>query len=220
MFLKKKIYFIAAIETDVGKTFFLERTCQKLISQKQKVSAIKPIISGFARSDQNSDSLKILNCLNLENTDENLNKISPWRFRDPISPHLAAKNENKEINFDELVNFCQKNIEEAKKRDEFLFIESAGGVMSPINDEKSFLDLANSLDLPILFISANYLSSISHSLCAISSLKSRGLEIEKIIINDGLNHEKRDFLSNHDEFSQTLKNFTNISAVKLSEFLS
>lgn len=221
MLLKNKIYLVLGIDTDIGKTYFTTKICQKLISQNQKILAIKPVISGFDINNiAASDSGKILQSLNLKINQENLDKISPWRFKTPISPNLAAKKEGKEVFFDKIVNFCQENIAKAQNNNEFLFIEAAGGVMSPVSDDKNFLDLANILQIPILLISANYLGSISHSLCALKALQSSNLEVEKTLINDGLSQLNKEFFQNHDEFISILQNFSNCEIETISQFLS
>ena len=219
MLLKEKIYFIAAIGTDIGKTFFVEKICQILRQKKLLVSAIKPIACGFGDDDQNSDSAKILTVLGLEISKNNLDKISPWRFEQATSPHFAAKNSAKEISFEEVINFCREKISVAKKENQFLFIEAAGGVMTPINDEKNFLDLAAELRVPVLLLSANYLGAISHTLCAVEALKKHQISPEKIIINEYFLSEKKSSSVDISQVITTIQNFTKIETILLRDFL-
>ncbi len=197
-------YFVTATGTDIGKTFFIERICQKLIDEGNRIEVIKPIISGFKDGDETSDSARILKVLNLDLNQENFDKISPYRFLAPLSPNIAAALENKEINFAELVKFCQEKIDLAKADNYNLLIEGAGGVMTPINNEKTFADLIAELKIPAILITANYLGTISHTLTAISALQSQRIEIAKIIFN--CKEDNVDAASN----LETLKKFTNI----------
>ena len=128
--LKQKIYLVLGIGTDVGKTFLVEKLCRILPS----AMAIKPIVSGFRDDDKNSDPAKILIALGQRISQKNLDLISPWRFEKAVSPHLAGK-----INFLAVKKFCLKKIFEAKSQNQFLFIEAAGGVMTPIIKKKTFL---------------------------------------------------------------------------------
>jgi dethiobiotin synthetase len=221
--LKEKIYFIVGIGTDIGKTFLVENLCRNFPS----AMAIKPIISGFKDDDENSDSAKILSVINnsqisLKSPFERLrmtsklDDVSPWRFEEAVSPHFAAKNSGTEINFSDVKNFCQEKISLAKTNNQFLFIEAAGGVMTPINDEKTFLDLAAELKIPTLLVSANYLGSISHTLCAVTALKSRNVAIEKIIINEDLPTRLPPSLSPN----QTIENFSKIEVISLKNLLA
>ena len=217
--LDKKIYFIAAIGTDLGKTFLVENLCRKLQETQLKVHSIKPIASGFADDDLSSDCAKILKVLGKDFTEENLNSITPWRFKAPISPHLAAKEENKKIDFLEVVNFCREEILEARKENKFLLIEAAGGVMTPITDDKNFLDLVAELKIPTLLLSANYLGAISHTLCAIEALKSKNISIEKVIINDHLSGADASFAGKMSDMIYTIENFSKIKTVSIKVFL-
>ena len=233
--LKEKIYFIVGIGTDIGKTFLVENLCRNFPG----AMAIKPIVSGFKDDDENSDSIRLLNStkqipkqvhsediekFRLEQKSRYLepvlgsilNSISPWRFNEAVSPHFAAKNSGIEINFSDVKNFCQEKIDLAKTNNQFLFIEAAGGVMTPINDEKTFLDLAAELKIPTLLVSANYLGSISHTLCAVTALKSRNVAIEKIIINEDLPTRLPPSLSPN----QTIENFSKIEVISLKNLLA
>ena len=233
--LKEKIYFIVGIGTDIGKTFLVENLCRNFPS----AMAIKTIASGFRDDDENSDSIRILNSTKQilkQVQDDNiekfrleqkpchpeliagsiLNSISPWRFTEAVSPHFAAKNSGTEINFFDVKNFCQEKISLAKTNNQFLFIEAAGGVMTPINDEKTFLDLAAELKIPTLLVSANYLGSISHTLCAVTALQSRNVAIEKIIINEDLPTQLLPSLSPN----QTIENFSKIEVISLKNLLA
>lgn len=204
--LNNKIYLILGIGTDIGKTFFIENLCRKIPAAK----AIKPIVSGVLDDDLNSDSAKILAAMGLKLSAENLDKISPWRFEMPVSPHFAG-----EINYLELLNFCQKEISAAKNNNDFLFIESAGGVMSPITNEKTFLDLARDLKLPIILISSNYLGAISHSLTAIEVLQKNNVFIEKIVLNENFPSKIENL-----KIAQTISSFSKVETIEMSKFLN
>ncbi len=183
---KNQTLLIVGVGTDIGKTFFVEKICKDFVKMGRNIIAIKPIASGFKDDDKNSDSARILSALNQELTKSNLDKISPWRFEAAISPHFAAKSNLMEINFNEVKDFCLREIARARELNSTLLIESAGGVMTPINFQKTFLDLASELKIPLILVTANYLGSISHTLCAIEAIKSRGLELKKVMVNKDL----------------------------------
>lgn len=220
MNLKEKIYLIGAIGTDIGKTFLAENLCRILREKNMAVSVIKPIASGFEDGDLNSDSAKILAALGLEISVNSLDSITPWRFKEATSPHFAAKNSDQKIDFLAVKKFCQQKISLAKKRKEFLFIETAGGMMTPINEEKNFLDLAEELKIPILLLSANYLGSISHTLCAVKALTSQRVCIEKILINDYQIQFEKPSAANISQVVLTVQNFSGIETISLPNFLT
>ncbi len=215
--IKNKILFIAGIGTDIGKTYLVENLIKKLRTRKTPVSAIKPIVSGFKHDDLNSDSARILKALDLEIFARNFGLISPWRFDLPASPHVAARVEDRKISFNEVKDFCLSKISEAKEKKEYLFIESAGGVMTPINDNKTFLDLSYELRIPVLLVTANYLGSISHTLSAVESLKQNRIEVSNIIVNDHVSNA--DSTISDMQFAKDIENFTQIKSESLQDFL-
>ncbi len=215
--LKEKIYFIAAIGTDIGKTYFVESVVKKLKEKNIAVAAIKPIASGFVASDVNSDTARIRAALGNE---KKLDEITPWRFEIAASPHLAALAAlNEEINFDDVVKFCQNKIDLARVQGSYLFIEAAGGVMTPINGDKTFLDLACELKIPVILLSANYLGSISHSLTAAAILKSSQLEVETIVVNEYCALKSAPSMLPTQQLCCDLEKFTTIKTVLLDSFL-
>jgi len=197
-------FFITATSTNIGKTFILENVCKKLIEDGKKVIAIKPIISGFSDDDLSSDSAKILNILEKDFNQQNLDAISPYRFSAPLSPNIAANLENKNIDFVELTQFCQNQIAIAKQNNSYLLIEGAGGVMTPITNDKTFADLISELNIPVILVIGNYLGTISHTLTAIKAMQAYKIDIIEVILN----------CRNDDEIDaidtlKTLKNFIN-----------
>jgi dethiobiotin synthetase len=172
---KNSVYLVLAIGTNIGKTHFV---CLALKKNK-KIKAIKPLISGFVKQDENSDTAKIINAMGLENNLKNIKKISPWRFKKPLSPNFAGK-----VDYNSLLEFCQNAIDNAKKDNVKLLIEGAGGVLSPITNNETFLDLASDLKLPIILITSNYLGALSHTISAIESILNRHLKLKFVILND------------------------------------
>ena len=63
-----------------------------------------------------------------------------------------------------------------------LVIEGAGGLLVPINDSETILDLIKS-DYKVIVVSKHYLGSINHTLLTLQELKSRGVQIAGIIFN-------------------------------------
>jgi len=201
------IYLILAIGTDIGKTHLVEKLCKK----STKFMAIKPVITGF-KADNNSDTARILLSQNQELNNLNLDKISPWRYEKPVSANFVS-----DIKFDDLIKFCKHSANLAMHTQKTLLIEGAGGVMSPIGKDYNFLDIATELKLPIWLVTANYLGSISHTLCSIEAIKSRNLSLSAIILND-YSYLNADKPVSDAEFIESINNFIDLSIYSLPEF--
>src|SRR5512145_23712 len=96
--------FVTATGTDVGKTFVTAGLIRHLRGTGKAVAAVKPVVSGFATDQwQDSDPAALLAALGRPETMEEVESISPWRFKAPLSPHMAAKHENRVIAFPEVI---------------------------------------------------------------------------------------------------------------------
>lgn len=193
-------FFITGTGTEIGKTYVTCSIIEQLVELNKSVIGLKPIISGWEDYNDEMDTNKILSAMGRSFLPDDIEIISPWRFAAPLSPDMAAAAEGVTIDFDSVVNFCNR----ADALSDYLIVEGAGGVMVPINEEKTFLDLMEQLDMPVILVSGSYLGAISHSLTAIKAIESRNLKIHRIIINESENGVDIEKTKN------TLSNFTEI----------
>lgn len=179
-----KIYYITATGTDIGKTYLTTLLNTSLIKRHNKKSfTLKPLISGFDKSYLNNDTSLIINSMGMDYNDINIDKISPFRLKLPLSPDIAADKEGIEIKYEEILDFCIESISQQRsKKYDYLFIEGVGGVMSPICKNKTNLDLIADLDISVILVVGSYLGSISHTLTAINAIETNNINIFSVVI--------------------------------------
>lgn len=169
--------------TDIGKTYLACRLIDALRARGEKVDAFKPVISGFeGAAPEQSDSGRLLAALGAPIDAAQIARISPWRFSAPLAADQAAAREGKRIVFDEVLAACRARIAEA---DGLLLIEGAGGIMSPLSADKTFLDLFAALGAPVVIVGGSYLGAISHTATAIAAARGRGLPVRAVIVSEG-----------------------------------
>ncbi|WP_020176492.1 dethiobiotin synthase [Methyloferula stellata] len=174
--------FITATGTDAGKTFVTAGLIRALRAGGQKVSALKPVASGFDETDpKGSDPAVLLEALGREVSPAELDAISPWRFKAPLSPDMAARKEGRSIDVEKLAAFCQAAI---AGNDGLVLIEGVGGIMVPLDTRFTVLDWMQRLALPIILVGGTYLGAVSHCLSALETLKTRNLLPRMIVINE------------------------------------
>jgi dethiobiotin synthetase len=175
-------YFVTSTGTDVGKTFVTAGLIRYLRSCNQPVSALKPVVSGYDSSVvDTSDPAVLLGALGRPVVAAEVERIAPWRFRAPLSPDLAAAREGRSIAFDELVAFSRTAVEQATG---ILFIEGVGGIMVPLDAQRTVLDWMAALDIPLLLVVGGYLGTISHTLTALDVLAQRKLKLAAIVVSE------------------------------------
>jgi dethiobiotin synthetase len=173
--------FITGTGTEVGKTFVAASLIRHLRQMGRSVEAIKPVVSGFdADEAAASDSGILLKALGFPATLPNIERISPWRFRAALSPDVAARQEDRRIDVDEVVAFCQSAIDQ---RQEILLIEGVGGIMVPLDEQRTVLDVMMALQLPLILVAGSYLGTISHTLTALDALFRRDLSVLATIVS-------------------------------------
>lgn len=171
--------FVTATGTDVGKTFVACALIRALRARGCPVDAFKPVLSGFTGPD-GSDAALLLEALGRPLSD--LDRISPLRFAAPLAPPSAARSEGQTIEARTLGSLCGGRLSRASET--LLIIEGAGGVMSPIAEGATNLDLIRSLKTPVLLVTGTYLGAVSHTLTAIAALGLRRTPIAAIVVSD------------------------------------
>ena len=114
-------------------------------------------------------------------TEQNIAAITPWRFKAPLSPDMAAAREGQSIPYDELLAFCRA---EMAKAPDGLLIEGAGGAAVPLTGSKMTADWIKDLNLPVLLVTGTYLGSISHCITTAEFLLKRDIPITAILLNE------------------------------------
>ena len=214
--MNSKQFIVVGTSTDIGKTFLTCKIINDCKNSGRKINAIKPVISGFSIEDLNCDTMKILQELNLDASERNLNDISPFRLKTPISPLSAAKIEGVEIKYDDVLEFCRQKIAQSVNNGADLLIEAAGGVMTPINKDKTFLDLATDLNIGVLLVGACYLGGISDILSAYRNLKTKKASNITIIVNNHIDFDDK-FLK-IDDFMGEIRNFVDCEVFLVDNF--
>jgi len=184
--------FIAGAHTDVGKTYAACAILREARAAGRSVQALKPVVSGFDPDDwAASDPGRILSALDRPLTMAELDAVSPLRFVAALSPPMAARLEGVDLRLDALARFCREGL--AASVADLTLVEGVGGVMSPIAEDATGLDLMMALGLPSVLVGGSYLGGVSHTLTAIETLRARSLTIEAVVVSQDASPDAPDF---------------------------
>ena len=159
-------YFITGISTEVGKTIV-----SAIITESLEADYWKPIQSGELH---NSDTHKIKQFVS---NSKSVFYPNSYALDTPMSPHAAAAIDGITIDL--------KKIQEPKTNNN-LVIEGAGGLLVPLNDTDTILDLIQP-DYKVIVVSRHYLGSINHTLLTVKLLQEKGFDVA--IIFSGNEHK-------------------------------
>ncbi|ARB91136.1 dethiobiotin synthase [Legionella longbeachae] len=160
-------YFITGTDTDCGKTYVTAR----LVDYFFNAAAIKPVASGCIEIENQliSHDAQLL----IKNNNFDLDLINPWRFKLPISPHIAAEKEGVRLSITEIADYCLNlNMEGVEQ----LFIEGAGGLMVPLNYDETWIDWLKITQIPVVVVVGIRLGCINHALLTEAALNAHKIE--------------------------------------------
>ena len=163
--------FVTGTDTEIGKTAITAGLAAVLKRRGINAGVMKPISAG-GRADA-----KLLK--RAARSDQPLDTINPIYLRDPLSPNIAARREEKILNLAPVFDAFNH----LSKIHDYLLVEGVGGLLVPITDDFLVADLAARLDLPLLIVARAALGTINHTLLTIEAARARGLQINSVIYN-------------------------------------
>jgi dethiobiotin synthetase len=184
--------FVAGAHTDVGKTWAACALIRTARGQGLRVEAVKPVVSGFDEAGwAESDPGRLLTALGRHHAPAMLEALSPWRFSAPLAPPMAAKLEGRSLDIDEIAAYCRERM--ARTGADLVVVEGVGGVMSPLTETATGLELTQALGAPSILVGGSYLGAISHTLTALEVMRGRALPVTAVVVSESGDPEAPDF---------------------------
>ena len=187
---------ITSSNTNSGKTFTTLKLIREFTRLGFKVGVIKPIETGVTTLP--TDGLKLLKeskKYNKKLKNITLNDVVPIKLKLPAAPYVAKK--KRKIDFNKIMRSFKK----IEKLSDIVLIESAGGILTPIEENFFVIDFVDLFNAKTIFITSNKLGMISESLVNIEYLKQKKIDfIWAININKNLqdfNTLNKKFLSTY-----------------------
>lgn len=176
--MKPNIYFISGIDTDAGKSYCTAWYAKQLSRNGQRVITQKFIRTGNTGHSEDIDlHRRIMGTGYLPEDNEGL--TMPEIFSYPCSPHLAARIDNRPIDFDKIENATQ----ELARRYDTVLVEGAGGLMVPLTGEYLTIDYIADKNYPLIFVTSGKLGSINHTLLSLEAIGHRGITLDTVLYN-------------------------------------
>jgi dethiobiotin synthetase/malonyl-CoA O-methyltransferase len=160
--------FVTGTDTDAGKTVASAWLCLHTGADYWK-----PVQSGHP-PDSDSDTVATLSGA----------RVHPERYqlRAPLSPQEAAAKEGLRLELDDFA---------IPATNRPLVIEGAGGVLVPLNDSNTMLDLMVRFAAPVIVVARSGLGTINHTCLTLAALRARHLPVLGVILTGPLNAANR-----------------------------
>jgi dethiobiotin synthetase len=182
--------FVVGTDTGVGKTRVAARIAAALARDGLRVGVYKPAASGCRQLGKTLLSDDALALWQAAGEPGELRAVCPQRFAAPLAPHLAAREERKEID----ARLLRAGINYWRKRSDIVIVEGAGGLMSPVGERDYVADLAESFGYPLLIVAPNRIGTINSTLLTLIAAAARPqpLAIAGIVLNDVFPRDRGD----------------------------
>ena len=197
--------FISGTGTDVGKTFVTENLIYLLKAKGFTVSPYKPIETGCKKNKSKlipSDASKFYKLIDKE---IDIDLINPYRFQQPISPNRAIRLANKKIFIDDYIGRSK-----LLPKSDYLIVEGAGGLYSPISTDGYNIDLIKKMKIPTVLVAKDEIGVINNILLSLDLLKKYKISVLAIILNK-INSLQPNGMDNHKD----MKSLTKIPLIQI-----
>jgi dethiobiotin synthetase len=186
--------FVTGTGTAVGKTVVAATIARTMVRAGQRVAVFKPAITGLEEIEAEADHELLRRAAASDQRDE---EIAPYRYAQPMSPHLAAHLAGEEIDPTRLPAAAR----EAGDGADVLVCEGVGGFLVPLTPTYLIRDFASDLALPLVIAASPGLGTINHTLLTIESAREAGLEVVAVVLTpwpdrpDGIEESNRETIA-------------------------
>ncbi len=209
--MPRNTVFVCGTHTDIGKTHVACAVIRAGRARGLAMDAVKPVVSGIDPDDlSTSDPGRLLAALGRPLAAAELERISPLRFAAALSPPMAARREGVVLRLEDLAAPCRAAMTASTA--DLLLIEGVGGLMSPVTDAETGLDLMLALGAPALLVSGAYLGAISHALTALAAGRAAGVKFLGLVVSESADVEAPDFAETVDDLRRLVDDLPVVAA--------
>lgn len=172
--------FITGTDTGVGKTYLTAAIGRLLRQQGRPVAVSKPVATGAEWKDgrwRADDSVRLAEAVGQPDA---LDVVTPWVFREPASPPVAAACEGQTLRLDAIV----EGVISRRRPEQFLLVEGVGGLLCPLTARETVADLIVALQLPVVVIARRSLGTLNHSLLTLEVARQRGIMVAGVVMSE------------------------------------
>jgi dethiobiotin synthetase len=185
-------WFVTGTDTGVGKSRVGAALLHALRRQGLRAVGMKPVAAGTDDKGGNED-VRLLRAAGSVEVPALLD--NPYLLRDPVSPHIAARNAGVAIDLGTIVG----SFTALRARADAVVVEGAGGFLVPLSSTLTGADLAAALKLPLVLVVGVRLGCLNHALLTQEAILSRGLRLAGWVANEldasmPARHDNLDFL--------------------------
>lgn len=156
--------FVTGTDTGIGKTLV-----SAVLARAWQADYWKPLQTGVAVEPGDSATVAQLAGLPPERIHAPHSVLQA-----PLSPWAAAREEGVALRLDDIV---------LPSTAAPLVVEGAGGLLVPIDDDSTMIDLIAGLGLPVVLVARSTLGTLNHTLLSLEALRMRGIPVAGVVMS-------------------------------------
>jgi dethiobiotin synthetase len=157
--------FVTGTDTGVGKTEVACAIARQWRRLGHPFRVRKPVSTGGNEDAQ----------LLADASGQSAEQITPFVFREPAAPPVAAACEGRQLSFFDIhrATFTTS---------EALLVEGVGGLLCPLTDRETVADFAFTLGLPLVVVARRSLGTLNHTLLTLEVARARRLRVVGVVV--------------------------------------
>ena len=170
---------ILGTDTDAGKTVVAAGIARAARNRGLRVLVIKPVQTGSIAGDAGERLAPDVMVYQTAASGAITGTVVV--FKNPCSPHLAARQEGIRLDARALADKVRQTVREHPA--DLVLLEGAGGLLTPISETETMLDVCSLLDWPLVLVAPNRLGVVNHALLSLEAARGRGLGCRGFVMN-------------------------------------
>ena len=170
--------FVTGTGTEVGKTVVAAVIARTVAATGRQVRVFKPAVSGLAAYETDGSPADHQLLRSAAGSPQSDDEVAPYRYREPVSPHLGAALAGAAIDPKRL----RAGAAAAARSGDYLVCEGVGGFLVPLTLGYLVRDFARDLGLPVVIAATPGLGTINHTLLTVEAVRSVGLEVAAVVL--------------------------------------
>jgi dethiobiotin synthetase len=171
--------FVTSTDAGVGKTVVAGAIANWCRRRHQRVGVCKVAATGCVRRREglvSEDAEFLAVCADAKHP---LDLIAPLRYAEPLVPAIAAERAGRPIDWFMLGNAIRL----MSQSSDVMILEGVGGVMTPMDEKHTVLDVVVALKAPTVVVARPGLGTINHTLLTVHALREAGVRVAGVIVN-------------------------------------
>lgn len=177
--------FITGTDTDAGKSYATGWLACEIAGAGQSVITQKLIQTGNQYMSEDIEVHRRIMGTGMLPRDLD-HTTAPLILSYPASPDLAAKIDNREVDFE----IAARSTAILQSEFDHVLVEGAGGLMVPLKGDYLTIDYVRDHSLPIVVVTNGKLGSINHTLLTLSAAVQAGIEVAIVLYNPYFDSDK------------------------------